>query len=101
MRSRQRTAYELSQSQVTTPQAVVSIFWRSTNMVHGSGLESPFMTNQGLLPPNEVGSAYEALLEAFRDAVENANLKISFPPRPVRNCFMQTADQDTAMFEES
>jgi hypothetical protein len=27
MRSRQRTAYELSQSQVTTPQSVVSIFW--------------------------------------------------------------------------
>jgi hypothetical protein len=70
-------------------------------MVRGSGLESPYMTNQGLLPPNDVGSAYEDLLEAFRAAVENANLNISIPTRPVRNCFMQTAEQDIAMIEES
>ncbi len=59
------------------------------------------MSNQGILPPNKVGSAYESLLEAFRAAVEDANLSLSLPPRPVRNCFIQTGDATTAAFKES
>jgi hypothetical protein len=58
------------------------------------------MSNQVVLPPNKVGSAYESLLEAFRAAVEDANLQIAIPARPVRSCFVQTGDATTAAFKE-
>jgi hypothetical protein len=67
-------------------------------MAHGS-VPKPDMSNQSVLPPNKVSSAYESLLEAFRATVEDANLTISIP-RPVRSCFLQTGDVGTAAFKE-
>jgi hypothetical protein len=48
--------------------------------------------------PNNIGSAYENLVEAFRTAVENAGLKIQVPTRPLRQCFSQSAQPTSAEF---
>jgi hypothetical protein len=46
-----------------------------------------------IIPPNDVGSAYEAYLEAFRRAAEMANQKVKFPDRPIRSCFSQSGNE--------
>ncbi len=56
------------------------------------------MTSQTVLPPNHVRSAYEELLEAFRTAVEGANLNLSSQSRPLRSSFVEAGSNDTAAF---
>src|SRR4051812_42721737 len=43
-------------------------------------------------PPNKIGSAYEAFLEAFSTAAAAANHEVKFPDRPVRSCFRKIGD---------
>jgi hypothetical protein len=45
------------------------------------------MSAKLITPPNSIGSAYEDLMEAFRSALENANVEVAFPSRPIRSCF--------------
>jgi hypothetical protein len=52
-----------------------------------------------VIPPNKIGSAYEAFLEAFRTAAEMANRDVKFPDRPIRSCFSQ-AGEGSAVFEQ-
>lgn len=56
------------------------------------------MGSQIVLPPNSVRSAYEEFLEAFRTAVESANLNLSFPSRPLRSSFVEAGSNDRAAF---
>jgi hypothetical protein len=51
-----------------------------------------------ITPSNKVRSAYEALLEAFRRAVETAGKEVKFPDRPIHSCF-SPAEPGTAVFE--
>jgi len=56
------------------------------------------MTSQTVLPPNHVRSAYEEFLEAFRTAVEGANLNLSNQSRPLKSSFVEAGSNDTAAF---
>jgi hypothetical protein len=56
------------------------------------------MSSQTVLPPNNVRSAYEEFLEAFRTAVETANLNLSHPSRPLRSSFVEAGGSDRAAF---
>jgi hypothetical protein len=66
----------------------------------GRGLvpEDGFMTSQTVLPPNSVRSAYEDFLEAFRTAIEGANLNLSYPERPLKSSFVEAGGNDRAAF---
>jgi hypothetical protein len=57
------------------------------------------MSNQVVRPPNSVRSAYEAYLEAFRSAAEDANRSVVFPAIPLPSCFTQGEDASTVMFK--
>ena len=56
------------------------------------------MASQTVLPPNSVRSAYEDFLEAFRTAIEGANLNLSYPARPLRSSFVEAGGNDRAAF---
>ncbi len=58
------------------------------------------MASRVVIPPGNVGSAYEDFLEAFRLTVESANREVVVPSRPVRSCFTET-DAATAEFKRS
>ena len=57
------------------------------------------MTDKPVTPPNKVSSAYEDFVEAFRLAVEDANVEVVFPPRPLRSCFTEFGGNTAAAFE--
>jgi hypothetical protein len=56
------------------------------------------MTLQTIAPPNNVRSAYEDFLEAFRTAVEGANLFLSSPERPLKSSFVEAGAKDKVAF---
>jgi hypothetical protein len=49
--------------------------------------------------PSEIVSAYEGFLEAFREAVENADGKVSFPDKPLPSCFIDSGNSTTVAFK--
>lgn len=46
------------------------------------------MSGQTVLPPNQIRTAYEDILEALRATAEDANLTLSLPNRPLRSSFV-------------
>jgi len=56
------------------------------------------MSFQTVLPPNNVRSAYEEFLEAFRTTVEAANHELSQPLRPLKSSFVDAGDSSRAAF---
>lgn len=56
------------------------------------------MASKTVLPPNRIRSAYEDFLEAFRTAVEAANLNIANQSRPLKSSFIVAGSNDRAAF---
>src|SRR5258708_36288791 len=69
------------------------------NMAPGS-VPDTGMSNQPVMPPYAVGGAYEAIIEAFRGAVEDAGLNVKLLRPPVLSCFTQPGVATTAQFKE-
>lgn len=57
------------------------------------------MSDRIVTLPNKVRSAYENLLEAFRETVESANQTVSFPDRPIASCFTDSGTGATVAFK--
>jgi hypothetical protein len=56
------------------------------------------MAEQTVTPPNPVSSAYEEFLETFRATVEDANLTVHYPGRPIRSSFLDAGDNTRVVF---
>lgn len=56
------------------------------------------MPEQTVTPPNPVSSAYEDFLETFRATVEDSNLTVRFPSRPIRSSFLDAGDNTRVVF---
>jgi hypothetical protein len=49
--------------------------------------------------PNNIGSAYDDFLQAFRMAAEDADCQVSLPALPIRASFTRSGDGESAIFE--
>jgi hypothetical protein len=56
------------------------------------------MASKTVLVPNRIRSAYEEFLEAFRTAVEAANLNLLNQSRPLKSSFILAGSNDRATF---
>jgi hypothetical protein len=56
------------------------------------------MAGETVTAPNNVSSAYEDFLESFRAVVEDSNLTLAAPARPIRSSFVAGADNTEATF---
>jgi hypothetical protein len=59
------------------------------------------MPEQTVTPPNKVSSAYEDLLQSFQTVVEDSNLTLSVPTRPVRSSFLDGGDNTRVIFSHT
>ena len=57
------------------------------------------MTGRVGRPPYRVVSAYEDFLEAFRQAIEDANGQVIFPDVPLASCFTESGKGATVAFK--